>query len=205
MLSRGVPDSGDVAEILATGEGDQGAFGQMRGGLAVFTSTEVVAGVDGGRGEFTGLAAVRSVARAPGVAGLGAVSLGGEVAHGLEGIAPVTKVLDPVGEEFQFAGLDLGAVLFALEVFHLGRDLVDAAVETLDLGVQRIDEAPEQALAFVGELRAVRRDGAGQNVDGFLDPGKRLVLVPDLPVVELVGTRGRAEQGSLLASHCGLR
>ena len=147
---------------------------------------------------------MRSVARAPGIAGLGAVSLGGEVAHGLEGVAAVAEVLDPVGEEFQFARLDLGAVLFLAEVFHLGRDLVDTAVEALDLGVQRIHEAPEQALAFVGELRAVRCDGTGQDVDRFLDPGKRLFLVPDLAVVELIGTRGRAEQGGLFASHCGL-
>ena len=147
---------------------------------------------------------MRSVARAPGVAGLGTVSLGGEVAHGLEGVAAIAEVLDPVGQAFEFARLDLGAVLFTLEVFHLGRDLVDAAVEALDLGVQRIDETPEQALAFVGELRAVRCDGAGQDVDRFLDPGKRLVLVPDLSIVELFGTRGRAEQGGLFASHCGL-
>ena len=105
---------------------------------------------------------------------------------------------------FQFARLDLGAVLFLAEVFHPGRDLVDAAVEALDLGVQCIDKAPEQALAFVGELGAVRCDGAGQDVDGFLDPGKRLVLVPDLSIVELIRARGRAEQGGLFASHCGL-
>ena len=92
-----------------------------------------------------------------------------------------------------------------MEVLHFGRDLVDAAVEALDLGVQCIDESPEEALAFVGELGAVRCDGAGQDVDGFLDPGKRLVLVPDLAIVELVGTRCRAEQGGLFASHCGLR
>ena len=147
---------------------------------------------------------MRSVARAPGIAGLGAVSLGGEVAHGLEGVAAVAEVLDPSGEEFQFARLDLGAVLLLDEVFHLGRDLVDTAVEALDLGVQCIDEAPEQALPFVGELRAVRCDHTGQNVDGFLDPGKRLFLVPDLAVVELISTRGRAEQGGLFASHCGL-
>ena len=147
---------------------------------------------------------MRPVTRAPGIAGLGTVSLGGEVAHTLEGIAAVAEVLDPVGEEFQFARLDLGAVLFLAEVFHLGRDLVDTAVEALDLGVQRIHESPEQALAFVGELRAVRCDGVGQDVDGFLDPGKRFVLVPDLSVVELGGTRGRAEQGGLFASHCGL-
>ena len=59
-------------------------------------------------------------------------------------------------------------------------------------------------LVRLTELRAVRCDGAGQDVDRFLDPGKRLVLVPDLAVVELAGTRGRAEQGGLFASHCGL-
>ena len=66
-------------------------------------------------------------------------------------------------------------------------------------------ETPEEALAFVGELRAVRCDRTGQDVDRFFDPGQRLVLVPGLAVVELVRTRGGAEQGGLFASHCGLR
>ena len=74
-------------------------------------------------------------------------------------------------------------------------DLVDAAVEALDLGVQCIDEAPEEALAFVGELRTVLSDGAGQDVDRFLDPGKGLFLVPDLAIVELVWTRGPRNDG----------
>ena len=109
---------------------------------------------------------------------------------------PIAKVLDPVGEEFQFARLDLGAVLLLAEIFHLGRDLVDTPVEALDLGVQGIDEAPEQALSFVGELRAVRCDHTGQDGDGFFDPGKGFVLVPDLAVVELIRTRDgcRTEQ-----------
>ena len=42
------PDGGDVVEVLAAGEGDQGALGQMCGGLAVLAGAEVVAGVDGG-------------------------------------------------------------------------------------------------------------------------------------------------------------
>ena len=109
----------------------------------MFTGAQVVAGVDGGRGQFSGLAAVRSVARTPGIAGLGAVSLGGEIAHSLEGVAAVAEVLDPVCKKFEFPGLDLGAVLFVAEVFHLRRDLVDAAVEALDLGVQCIDGTPE--------------------------------------------------------------
>ena len=82
---------------------------------------------------------MRSVARAPGIAGLGAVSLGSEVAHGLDGVAAVAEFLNLIGQVFEFAGLDLGAVLLALEVLHPGRDLVDAAVEALDLCVQCID------------------------------------------------------------------
>ena len=42
------PDGGDVVEVLAAGEGDQGALGQMCGGLTVLAGAEVVAGVDGG-------------------------------------------------------------------------------------------------------------------------------------------------------------
>ena len=59
-----------------------------------------------------------------------------------------------VGNEFQLAGLDLGAVLGVFEVAHLGDELVGGAVETLHLRVQRVDETPEQAFAFVGELGA---------------------------------------------------
>ena len=132
------------------------------------------------------------------------VALGGEVAHGLEGVAPVAEVADPVGQALELPGLDLGAVLRGAEVLHLGREPVDAAVEALDLGVQCIDEAPEQALAFVGELGAVGRDAAGEEVDRFLDAGQGFLAVPDLAVVELVPFRGRAEQGGLLAGHGGL-
>ena len=91
-----------------------------------------------------------------------------------------------------------------LEFLHPGRYLVDAAVETLDLCVQCIDEPPEEALTFVGELRAVLCDGAGEDVDGFLDPGESFFLVPDLAIVELIRIRGGAEQGGLFASHGGL-
>ena len=49
------------------------AVGQMRAGLAVLPGTPEVAGVDGGGDELAGVAGVRSVARAPGVAGLCAV------------------------------------------------------------------------------------------------------------------------------------
>ena len=84
---------------------------------------------------FSVLAAVRSVARVPGIAGLCTVSLRGEVAHGLEGVAAVGEVPGAVGEAFEFPGLDLGAVLLALEILNLWREPVAPAVEALDLGV----------------------------------------------------------------------
>ena len=70
-------------------------------------------------------------------------------AHGLEGVAPVAEVLRPVRHKLQLAGLDLGAVLLALEVAQAGHQLVGGAVEALGLGVEHVDEAPQQALAFV--------------------------------------------------------
>ena len=60
------------------------------------------------------------------------------------------EVLRPVGDEFQLAGLDLGAVLLALEVAQFRHQLVGGAVEALRLGVEHVDETPQQALALVG-------------------------------------------------------
>ena len=106
-----MPDGGDVVEVLAAGEGDQGALGQMRAGLTVLAGAQVVAGVDRGGGELP-VWLLCDPLRGRQVSPVSVlVSLGGEVAHGLEGVAAITKVLDPVGDEFQFARLDLGAVL----------------------------------------------------------------------------------------------
>ena len=85
--------------------------------------------------------------RPPHAAGLDPVGVGGCVAHGLEGVAPVA--LRPASRA-PARGLDLGAVLFALEVAQAGHQLVGGAVEALGLGVEHVDEAPQQALAFVG-------------------------------------------------------
>ena len=74
-------------------------------------------------------------ARAPDVAGLGAVVLGGGVAHLLEGVAPVAEIPRPVRDQLQRARLHLAAVLRALEVAELGREPVDASVEPSHLGV----------------------------------------------------------------------
>ena len=73
------------------------ALGEVRPGLAVLPRALKVAYVDGGGGQRTGLAGVAGVAaapRTPDVSGLGAVVLGGGIAHLLEGVAAVAEVPD---------------------------------------------------------------------------------------------------------------
>ena len=172
-------------------------------GLAVLSRPHEVARVDGGRGELAGLGDVGAASRAPGVAGLGAVGVGGCVAHLLERIAPVAEVLRAVGDEFQLAGLDFRSVLLALEVAELGAEPVDAAVEAPHLGVEGVDEAPEQALALICELEAVGSDALGDDAERFAHGVERVVFVPDLPGVELVALGGGAEELCVLANGSG--
>ena len=189
-------------DVLAAGDRDEGALRQVRHGLAVLAGALEVAGVDRRRGELAGLRGVRSAPGPPHAAGLDPVGVGGCVAHGLEGVAPVAEVLRPVGDEFQLAGLDLGAVLLALEVAQAGHQLVGCAVEALGLGVEHVDEAPEQALAFVGELRAVRSDALGEDAEGLAHRVDGIVGIPDVPGVELVALGRRAVERCVLAGCC---
>ena len=196
-------DGGRVGDVLAAGDCDEGALGQVRGRLAVLAGTDEVAGVDSGAGERAGPAGVAAVPGPPHVAGLFAVGVRGRVAHLLEGVAAVSQVLRAVGDELQVAGPDLGAVLVALEVAQVRAEAVDAAVEPLCLGVQHVDEAPEQALALVGELGAVGAGAFGEDAEGLADCGQRVVLVPDLARVELVAPGGGAEEGGVFADGRG--
>ena len=135
----------------------------------------------------------------PHAAGLDPVCVGGCVAHGLERVAPGGEVLRPVGDELQLAGLDLGAVLLALEVAQAGHQLVGGAVETLGLAVDHVDEAPCQALALVAELRAVRADALGEDAEGFEHRVDGVVGIPDVAGVELVALGRCAVEGRVLA------
>ena len=121
----------------------QGSLGQVRLGLAVLAGAHEVTGVDGGGGELAGLAGVRSAPGPPCLAGRCQVVLGyANVAHLLEGVASRCEVLCAVGDEFELAGLDLGAVLLVLEVAEAGHEAVCRAVEALSLSVEHVDEAP---------------------------------------------------------------
>ena len=64
-----------------------------------------------------------TAARTPGLAGRAAILFGRRAAHLLECVAPVAEVPRAPGDEFQLAGVDLGAVLGAFEIAHLGRDM----------------------------------------------------------------------------------
>ena len=190
-------------DVLAAGDRHQRSLRQVRHGLAVLAGALEVAGVDGCRGQLAGLRGVRSAPGPPHAAGLDPVGVGGCVAHGLERVAPGGEVLRPVGDEFQLARLDLGAVLLALQVAQSGHQLVGGAVEALGLGVEHVDEAPQQALAFVAELRAVGTDALCEDAEGFAHRVERVVGVPDVPGVELVALGRRAvERGVLAGCRC---
>ena len=145
------------------------------------------------------------MARAPDLAGLDAVGFRGEVAHLFERVAAPAEVVGAVGEALELDGLDLGAVLGALEVAHLLNDAVDGAVDALSLRMKHVDEAPQQALALVRELHAVRGDALDERVHHLLDAGDGLVLVPDETVVDLVRAWGSAVQRRMLADGGGRR
>ena len=150
-------------------------------------------------------AGVRSVARAPDVAGVYAVRFGGGVAHLLERVAAVAEVARPVCQGLELDGLHLGAVLGAFEVSHLRDDPVDGAVEPGDLAVQHVDEAPQQRFALVGELRPLDGDARHDDADGLGERLGGVVLVPDVAAVELTALGASAEEGEALADGGGRR
>ena len=116
---------------------------------------------------------------------------------------PVAEVPHPVGERLQLVRLHLGAVLRPLEVAHLRHDAVDGPVEAGDLRVQAVDEAPQQRLALVGELRAFDGDAVNDGADGLAEGVDGVVLVPDDAAVDLAALRRCAEQRHALADCCG--
>ncbi len=109
-----------------------------------------------------------------------------------------------MGLQFEFACVDLGAVLGALQVADFRREAVDVAVESPDLRSPYVDEAPEHGLAFVGDLQAIRGDATGQDAELFADGFDRFVAVPDASGVELVASRGCAVECGVFADDCGV-
>ena len=86
---------------------------------------------------------------------------------------------------------------------RVGHELVRRPVEPLGLAVEHVDEAPEQALALVGELEPVRPDALAEDAEGFEHRVGRVVGVPHLAGVELVPLGCRAVEGRVLADGGG--
>ena len=131
------------------------------------------------------------------------IGVGGDVAQRLEGVAPVAQVVRPLCELLELERGDLGAVLGAFEVAHLGNQLVDRAVEALDLGVQHVGEAPEQRLELVMHLGALDGDALDHDRDGFGQRELGFRAVPGLAGVEVVPVGVASEQSEVVADGCG--
>ena len=69
--------------------------------------------------------------------------------------------------------------------------------------MERVDETPQQALAFVGELRSIRCNGLCEDTHGLFDAGQGFVFVPDNPGIGLAQFGGAAEQLKVLTDGCG--
>ena len=91
-LSRRANTAHNDGDVLTARDGDQRACGQVRAGLAVLPRTDEVAGVDGRRGQVSGLARVATAPGVPDFADLGAILLGDGIAYLLEGFAAVSEV-----------------------------------------------------------------------------------------------------------------
>ena len=87
------------------------------------------------------------------------------------------------------------------QVAQAGHQLVGGAIETLGLAVDHVDEAPQEALALVAELGAVRADALGEDAEGFEHRVDGVVGIPDVAGVELVALGGRAVEGCVLADR----
>ena len=73
----------------------------------------------------------------------------------------------------------------------------------LGLGVDHVDEAPQEALALVGELGAVRPDAFAEDAEGFEHRVDGVVGIPDVPGVELVALGRCAVKRRVLADGRG--
>ena len=69
----------------------------------------------------------------------------------------------------------------------------------LALGVEHVGEAPEQALALVGELEPVRPDALDEDAEGLQHRGGGVVVVRDVAGVELAALGGHAVERRVVA------
>ena len=90
-------------------------------------------------------------------------------------------------------------------MLELRREPVDGAVQSHGLHVQGVDEAPEEALSFVGELGAVGRDLIDEGIEDRVQACQGFVAIPDGSRIGLALLRCSSEALEVLADHGGGR
>ena len=181
-----------IVAIEPAGEGDFRALRQERFQIGPALGGDVIAAVDQGRGQGTPVH-VAARARVPGLAEMRLEALGGEIAHGLKGIAPLDE-RDAFGDQgFQFDRADFGSVLFALRPFLRLFVAVEIPAHPRRHAVEKVRGGPEQVFEVgfqprVGQRRDERVENVGDggaNGVGFRQ-GAGIGLVGEgAPAVEL--------------------
>ena len=176
-------------DVLAAGDGDQGALGQVRTGLAVLAGAAEVAGVDRGGGEPSGPAGVRSLARAPDVAGLDAVGVGGEVAHRLECVAAVAEVPGALGEALSASMAFTSVPSWARSRSRISSTILSAVrFDAARLRVQHIDEPPTAGSR--ARRRAGCRRGRTFSISEWMVCSRAATASASLQTMRLSGSSG---------------
>ena len=203
-LVEAADDGAGVGDGLAAGDGDQGAAGQVRAGLAILLRPDVVAGVDGGGGKLAGLRGVRAVARAPDFAGEAAVLLGRRVAH-------LTSKASRRSPRLRARSVTSSSSRALISVPSWARSR--SRISGVSLSTPRSRRCIWACSMLTKPQSRLSRSSAIWKPSGatpsatmrkaFADRGGSVVLVPDVPGIELAGLGRGAVEGGVLADGCG--
>ena len=179
-----VPDEVMVVEVEAAGQGDLRARGEHDLGVGLAAGGEEIAAVDHGRGQMP-VVDHRSIARAPGRAGVLLVAVGSLVAHQFGGVSAFDQGLALGGEILELDRLDLGAVLFALEAALGLLVVVQLPLDPQYGAVEDIGDRPEQVVE-VG-FEACVGQGGDEGVEDVGDRSRHVVAFGKRSRIGLVG------------------
>ena len=155
------PDALVIVALDPAGKGDAGARRDQQLRLGAAFRGDELAAVDHGGGQGA-MADHRARARAPARAGHRLIAFGGTVAAELERIAALDQADAPQGQLLQLDRADFGAVLLqmgaALRLLIL-IELIELALDAVDLAVEDVDEGPQQIVEVLFEPRTGQHRG----------------------------------------------
>ena len=181
---------------LSGDDGYAGAFGAFEPGAGLEVVGERYLGRAGRLGKGEG--GLVGFARAPGAVGQRLVGDGCGIGEAVEGERAVVKVPGLVSLLCEFVVADFGSVLGMDELADCMGHAFDALVQAFRLGVEDVDEAPEDLVAILGERRAVGREPGRDDVHDLFDGGVCVVRVVDGPGVGLAAGGPEAEDAGLV-------